>query len=446
MSLEWSQIGIFSAKRLRLMPQAFALLGFIRDKRGVAASLTVPFSKKVFPPPDGLISFFVLQPGNRLNRMKLHLRVTLASLAACVSVLGQAPTPPAPGAPPAAPGAPPAAPAAPAALNIAQETENLLNEAMKLFGEAKYQEALSKIAEAEKNLNGKPTEGMIYAKGACFFNLEDYPKAIENLELYVKDHPEGASITDVRMALGRAYIRSKQGDKGVAVLKEVVGKSPEKKAEAGLIIADHYKAENKADDALQILSAVLADGVRSPESIQAAMMASQLYVAGGKLEEASALMDKVRNFASGGDNIAQMNNIYLQLGDQMMEKKAFQDALNAYQLVRRKSEISRIQKEQIAKIEARLKSAKGDQKAEFETKLKAGQEILAEIEKRTDYDASLYYRLGRCYFEMGQPPSEGAAGDPSRLDHHVASLSRRDFVREVIDDFVLRSVGREALP
>ena len=359
--------------------------------------------------------------------MKLHLRVTLALLAACVSILAQAPTPPpAPGAPPAAPSA---GPAAPGALNIQQETEALMNEAVKLFTEAKYQEALAKIAQAEKNLNNKPFEGILYAKGACFFNLEDYAKAIESLELYVKEFPEGGSITDVRMALGRAYIKSKQGDKGVTVLKEIVSKSPEKKAEAGLIIADLYKAENKTDDALQILSAVLADGVRSPESIQAAMMASQLYVASGKLEEASALMDKVRNFASGGDNIAQMNNIYLQLGDQMMEKKSYQDALNAYQLVRRKSEISRIQKEQVSKIEQRLKTAKGDQKAEFESKLKAGQEILAEIEKRTDYDASLYYRLGRCYFEMGQPPSEGAAGDASRLWQSILAFST------IVDEF-----------
>jgi len=361
--------------------------------------------------------------------MKLHLRVTLASLATCISVLGQAPKPPAPGAPPAAPGSPPAAPAAPGALNIQQETEALMNEAVKLFTEAKYQEALSKIAQAEKNLNNKPFEGILYAKGACFFNLEEYAKAIESLELYVKEFPEGGSIIDVRMALGRAYIKSKQGDKGVTVLKEVVSKSPEKKAEAGLIIADHLKADNKTEEALQILSAVLADGVRSPESIQAAMMASQLYVASGKLEDASALMDKVRNFASGGDNIAQMNNIYLQLGDQMMEKKAFQDALNAYQLVRRKSEISRIQKEQIAKVEAKLKVSKGDQKAELETKLKAGQEILAEIEKRTDYDASLYYRLGRCYFEMGQPPTEGASGDASRMWQSILAFST------IVDEF-----------
>jgi GTP1/Obg family GTP-binding protein len=89
------------------------------------------------------------------------------------------------------------------------------------------------------------------------------------------------------------------------------------------------------------------------------MLAANIYVSSGKLDEASALMDKVRNFASGGDNIAQMNNIYLKLGDEMMDKKAYKDALGAYQLVRKKSEISRIQKEQVAKMETQLKTAKG---------------------------------------------------------------------------------------
>ena len=75
----------------------------------------------------------------------------------------------------------------------------------------------------------------------------------------------------------------------------------------------------------------------------------------------------------------------------MMEKKAYKEALGAYQLVRKKNEISRIQAEQVAKLETQLKTAKGVRKDEIETKLKANKEIMAEIEKRTDYDASLYY-------------------------------------------------------
>ncbi len=332
------------------------------------------------------------------------------ALAACTPAFSQAP-PPAPGTPPAAPGAP----AAPAALNIQQETEALVNAAGSLFAEAKYQEALSKLEEAKKNLNNKPFEGIMFIEGACHYNMGSYPKAIETLEAFIKEFPQGAAIIDVRMALGRSYIASKQEDKGITVLKEVVTSSPDKKAEAGLIIADALSKQDKKDEALAILSSVLTDGIRTAESIQAAMMAANLYVASGKLDEAGALMEKVRNFASGGDSIAQMNNIYLKLGDEMMEKKAFKEALGAYQLVRKKAEISRIQKEQVAKLEAQLKTAKGVRKDEIETKLKANTEIMAEIEKRTDYDASLYYRLGRCYYEMGAPKEDGTAGDASRL-------------------------------
>mgnify|MGYP002132337797 CR=1 FL=1 len=338
------------------------------------------------------------------------------ALAAVTPVFSQAPPPAPPAAPaaPAAPGAPAAAPAAPAALNIQQETEALIAAAGALFAEAKYQEALSKLAIAKKNLNNKPFESILFTEGACYYNLNEYPKAIEALTAYVKEFPKGSAIVDVSMALGRSYIASKQEDKGIEVLTNVVRDSPEKKAEAGLIIADTLNKQDKKDDALKILINVLADGIRSAESIQAAMLAANIYVASGKLDEATALMDKVRNFASGGDSIAQMNNIYLKLGDEMMEKKAYKEALGAYQLVRKKNEISRIQAEQVAKLEAQLKTAKGVRKDEIETKLKANKEIMAEIEKRTDYDASLYYRLGRCYYEMGSP-TDSAAGDPSRL-------------------------------
>jgi tetratricopeptide (TPR) repeat protein len=58
-----------------------------------------------------------------------------------------------------------------------------------LFAEAKYQEALSKLAVAKKNLNNKPFEGIMFIEGACHFNLQDYPKAIETLEAFVKEFP-----------------------------------------------------------------------------------------------------------------------------------------------------------------------------------------------------------------------------------------------------------------
>ena len=357
-------------------------------------------------------SFFVnCADVERTLQLMRPLVCAALALAAVTPVFSQAPKP----APPAAPAAPGAPPAAPGALNIQQETEALINAATALFAEAKYQEALAKLAVAKKNLNNKPFEGILFTEGACHYNLNDYPKAIESLEAYVKEFPQGSAIIDVRMALGRSYIASKQEDKGIEVLTDVVRSSPEKKAEAGLIIADTLNKKGEKDKSLDILKSVLEGGIRSAESIQAAMLAANIYVSSGKLDEATALMEKVRNFASGGDSIAQMNNIYLKLGDEMMEKKSYKEALGAYQLVRKKAEISRIQNDQVAKLEAQLKKVTGVRKDEIETKLKANKEIMGEIEKRTDYDASLYYRLGRCYYEMGAPKEDGTASDASRL-------------------------------
>jgi tetratricopeptide (TPR) repeat protein len=322
--------------------------------------------------------------------MRHSFCAALILVSGSISVLGQAPPP---------------APAAPA-LNIQQETEALMNAGLALFQEGKYQEALSKIAEVEKNLSGKPFPQVLFVKGASYFNLNDYPNAITALEAYQASFADGDYINPVRMALGRSYINKGEPDKGIEVLKGLVTSAPAMKAEAGLFVAEALKKQGKADDAIAILNSVLADGTRSAEGIQAAMMCADLYVAKGELDKAGELMEKVKGFATGGDNVAHMNNIYLKLGDQMLEKKSFREALGAYQLVRRKSEISRIQKEVIAKIEESLKTpGKGPirgTKEELEEKLKTNNSLLEELEKRSDYDASLYYRLGRCYFEMNR--------------------------------------------
>jgi len=324
------------------------------------------------------------------------MRTTLSAaliLATSLQVSGQAPPPPP---------APPAAPAG--ALNIQQETEALMNAGLQLFQEAKYSEALAKIEQVKKNLGGKPFPQVLFVEGASYFNLNEYAKAIVALEEYQKNFADGEYINPVRLALGRCYINSGEPDKGIEILKAVVNSAPLMKAEAGLFVADALKKQGKTDEALSVLKSVLADGTRSAEGIQAAMMAADLHVAKGELDEAGKLMENVKGFANGGDNVAQMNNIYLKLGDQMIEKKSFREALGAYQMVRRKAEITRLQKDVIAKIEQSLKTpGRGPipgTKEELEEKLKANNSLLEEIEKRTDYDASLYYRLGRCYFEM----------------------------------------------
>lgn len=286
-----------------------------------------------------------------------------------------------------------------------QEVESLYKEAFNLFQDSKFQEALSKINTIKEKVS-RPFEKVVFVEGACYFNLNDFPKAITTLELYVSTFPEGESFNPVRMALGRAYLANKEPDKGIEVLRKVAAEAPEFMAEAGVVIAEHLRKTDKPDEALQILEKVLSGGVQSPAAIQAAMLSADILVAKGEVEKASEMMEKVRGVASGGENVAQMNNISLKLGDQMLERKSFREALSAYQMVRRQSEISRMQKERLALIEKSMANpGKGPipgSKEELKARFDSEKMLLEEIEKRPDYDASLYYRLGRCYFEMGR--------------------------------------------
>lgn len=377
----------------------------------------------------------------RILDMSVVKKIFVLSMCASFAgdALAQAPADPnAKPAAPAAPGAPGApAAAAPMDLNMEAQATRLQNEAFAAFGEGKFDVALGKAAEIRKLVNDKPFPQILYLEGACYFNKNDYAKAVEVLQQYVDKFADGDAIVDVRMALGRALIQKGDGDKGVAVLKEVVTKSPDRKGEAGLAIANYYKKANKIDDALQILTAVIADGIRSSEGVQATLMAAELYVAKGDTEKASQLTETVKGVANQGDSIIKINNIGLKLGDSMMEAKNYAAALNAYQMVRRKAEIVRIQKEQIAKMQASLKNPKGGggAKEELEARLKADTELLGELEKRTDYDASLFYRLGRCYFEMGLSSSGSSASDPSRLWQAILAF---DVIIDEFKDFPQR--------
>jgi tetratricopeptide (TPR) repeat protein len=334
--------------------------------------------------------------------MKPFFRACLLSITLGGLAIAQAPKP----ADPAAPTDPAPAEDKPkidaATPDLQSAVDKAYTDGYGLLQEGKFKEALEKV-EFIKSKVTRPFPDVLFMEGACQFNLNAYDKAAAAFEAYVKDFATNANINQVKMGLGRSYLKLNKGDEGIKILKEAAA-DPVLKGEAGLIIAEHYKKANDADNALAILNSILEGGVRSAEQIQAALMAADLYVSKGDTDKASQLLESVKGggASASGENVIQLNNIGLKLGDKMLEDKSFRQALGSYQSVRHKSEVVRLQKDRIAKLEAAIKSGKGN-KEEFEAKVAADKTMLEELEKRTDYDASLYYRLGRCYFEMQRP-------------------------------------------
>ena len=315
-------------------------------------------------------------------------------------------------APPAAP-ATPAAPAAPApALNLEQEMEALFADAQSTFTQGKFDVALQKIGAIHTKTNNKDYEMVMFLEGACHFNLKAYDKAVAFFEDFMKKFPESNSINDAKMAVGEAYLNAGQADKGIEALKAAAG-VPELRDRAGLMIANHYKKEGKPDDAIGILEAILKDLDSAPTAEQQAaiLMASDIYVVKGDTEKAQAMMEKLSVGANADDTVVQRNIMSQKVGDSMLEAKRYGEALRAYQSMRRHSELLRLQKQRIARIQqwqTTLAQPNGRvmflgkllTKEEAAAMLDENQKVLTELEGIKDYDANIFYRLGQCFFEM----------------------------------------------
>jgi len=352
--------------------------------------------------------------------MKYFSVIALFSILAG-SILAQAP-------------AKPAVPTAEGPLNAEQEMEQLYTDAAAAFNGQKYDVALQKIGLIHTKTNNKDFEKVMFLEGACLFNMDQNDKAVEILAKFVSTFPKSESVNQAKMAMGRAYLKKGEADKGVATLKDVAATAPQLLGEAGLEIASYYKKNEKPDEALEVLETVTKNGPTSPEAIQGILMTAEIYIGKSDAEKAGAALERLKGGAAADESVVQLNSISIKIGDEMAEKKSYREALVAYQNARRKSEIIRIQKARVDKIDEWIKQVDAGKKVifmnkpiskeELEGMLAGNKSILEEIEKNKDYDAALYYRLGQCFFEM-QRFYEGALAF-ERIYTEFKDFSARD--------------------
>lgn len=291
--------------------------------------------------------------------------------------------------------------------------EALFSEAQAAFGQGRFDVALQKIGAIHTATSNKDFEAVMYLEGAAHFNLKQWAEAIKFFEDFIKKFPQSNSLNDAKIAVGEAYLNSGSADKGIAALKEAAA-VPELRDRAGLMIAYHHKKAGQPDEALSILEVVLKDlqGTPSAEQQQAILMASEIYVGKGDTDKAGQMMEKLRSGSSADESVVQLNVLSQQVGDAMLEQKRYGEALRAYQSMRRQGELVAIQKARISKIEQWQTQIAAGGRVQFMGKLLSKEEavalldtnkkILADIEGVKDYDASIIYRLGQCFYEMGR--------------------------------------------
>lgn len=310
----------------------------------------------------------------------------------------------------------PAAPAAPATLN------RLFSEAEAAFGTKDYDTAVAKIQELLQALGTNkdaPLE-LLYFNIGLGYLLGDKPAEAEAAFTdCLKRFPKGEYASRCYLGVGRACILQNTPEKkerAIDALK-LAAQDPKYRSEAGLWLGQVYSDLGRREEAMAVFKSLMGSDIRSPQQTTAAVEVIGLLAETGKLEDLTAYLDRLSNQAGIRDAIAWYANQVIVQGDELVGTQAYDAALAIYRSVPPRAQILEIQKNaleaqrrDVKTLENRVNLEKTkplnqrSNASEFLNVLKPALELaeqaLKVVEEKTDLDAALLMRRGRCLYYL----------------------------------------------
>ena len=338
--------------------------------------------------------------------------------------------------------APPTAPvlpviATPAVLN------RIYSEAEASFAAKEYDKAIVKIEELLKLIGpGKdaPYELLFFNIALANLLSDKLPEAEKAFQDCIKRFPNGEYISRFHLGLGRASML--QPDKAkkqqaITALKVAAG-DPNYRSEAGLWLGQVYTELGDFDEALKVFQSLMGSDVQTPQQTTAAVEVIGLLADVGKLEDLTAYLDRLSYQAGVRNAIAWYANQIVVRGDELVASNSYEAALAIYRSAPSRNQILEIQS-------ASLEAMRGDRKilekrVEEEKKkeinkrsnasellngikpaIELAEEALKAIEAKTDLDAALLMRRGRCLFYLNRYEEALVCFRTIRTNHPTAA-------------------------
>jgi tetratricopeptide (TPR) repeat protein len=311
----------------------------------------------------------------------------------------------------------PATAVAPATLN------RMFTEAETAFGEKEYDKAVEKIQELLEllgNNKNAPLELLYFNIGLGYLLGEKYAEAEAAFTECLKRFPKGEYASRAYLGIGRACVLQDTEEKKLRAIDalRIAAQDAKYRSEAGYWLGQVYSDLGRHDEAMAVFKSLMGSDIRSPQQTTAAVEVIGLLADTGKLEDLIPYLDRLINQAGVRDAIAWYTNQVIVRGDEMVASEEYDSALALYRSIPPRSQIIATQKtalesqkRDIKILEARILA---DQKKPLEQRSAVASELLnslkpavelAEqalkiIEDKTDLDAALLMRRGRCLFYL----------------------------------------------
>jgi TolA-binding protein len=294
----------------------------------------------------------------------------------------------------------------------------LANEADEAFAKGDWLNAAAKYnglltIGIKTGLKPEAIEPLYFIIGVCMYNLPNYDEAYKRFTAYTQKYPTGPNVQQVNLAIARIFRAQKKWPEAVKQYKPLVN-VPAVKEEALLELADSYKENQEKDKATILLETALAPGLKTAADVRAALYLVELYQ-DDKPEKGVAMLEKVKLTPGSRAVISEINFAAMKLADGLMGDGKPDQALVAFQNLHKQKEVIETLKEldadytrAIAAIAPRTaprvpNSAtylqQMDRMKFFQSQAKS---MITALEKEKNYDAVLFYRIGRCFAALSR--------------------------------------------
>jgi tetratricopeptide (TPR) repeat protein len=298
------------------------------------------------------------------------------------------------------------------------DLNRLLSQGSAAYDAKDYEKAIEALSQVIKAAPDSPGETTVYKLGYAYYFTLKHQEAVDTFEMALKKYPKSQFVPEYHFVIGRTLLQLGD-DKIDAALGHLASAdaAPEFAEEARFLAAEAYIKKGDTDKAANLLQAAMKAKASGPSVLRATLQLVDLYLESDKLKEAKSMLRDLENSPGYADVIVTVNNRFVKIGDIHLEAQAYAEALEAYSSVRPRAQVIAIQVERLDQ----MRSLKGDFEKRIaaatksKEKLPRGYEekaatlalmiqntdqVLGELRTMEDYDATIQYRVGRCYFNM----------------------------------------------
>lgn len=252
----------------------------------------------------------------------------------------------------------------------------------------------------------------MYARACAYYNIPKYEEAIKAFGEYLAQYPESKFADEAQFRIGSSHQALEDYTQAIAAFLAVRSKYPRSAyAEDALYqVGLCYLLEENNPRAAETFKEFMAQYPKSPLAGQAGAFAARALFDSDLVKESVEMLEAVEKLHRSWSVISYCNFLAFEIGDSAYDETEYDLALKAYRRVKPKSAILRHLEAYVAQLDAAFAALRDrpvsptsfnahyKELNRVKTELTQAREMLNKLSALPDYDANLYHRIGRCFF------------------------------------------------